>query len=652
MDKKTRNIAGLVAIIAVIALLVAHGSLSTLAVGVSNGVKLLGMQSVAIAYNASGNAAGHGVNTYPGAWWIALATVGGLENINVQTSALAFSPNTSYVCGGACQQDNLQIIGTYNKLYYPLVSQGTPLDMDSIQYFHNGAAQLTFNSCLVSYIPSQTTAYTNTVQLFDGCAVPAVGYVSAQSYLTACANAGGVGLVSGTYDVGCYQLDALPVGYVYQLNAPQVKEGVSVTFNGKTETVSTNNTYNSSQSNMAVYYFNYVPGALNGGLPSQSQAVVLVITNQSLASSLKKSNNTALLEGEVLQSQVSSLNSQISGEFPQAGTLSQAQQDLLAYQTGEYGLFRNNTANGEFKNATLAGPTADPTFAIINDPNFQYATAEVQILIQAASLGLYLGTSTFTITSAQMSNFRSGYTTPLTVTVKNTGNSQGGFTLGVTPNQNTMSVSPSGSAAVSGSLAAGSSSSYQFTIGDNQQNIAANSSVSQSATVTVCNIAGQCVSIPVSFNVLNPCNNNQPFNAGNCTTLTSISTTTICLSGPCTTSTTTIPCNPSLGSCGSSCPAFQQWDTSIVPNQCDYPLWEIIVAALALIAVFYYAIARGKGKGRTAKRTIRLGKNTQYMIFALIVIGILYYIGYLSWLLFAAVILGALYIVVKYIHIL
>jgi type IV secretory pathway VirB2 component (pilin) len=89
-----------------------------------------------------------------------------------------------------------------------------------------------------------------------------------------------------------------------------------------------------------------------------------------------------------------------------------------------------------------------------------------------------------------------------------------------------------------------------------------------------------------------------------------------------------------------------------VPNQCDYPLWEIIVAALALIAVFYYAIARGKGKGRTAKRTIRLGKNTQYMIFALIVIGILYYIGYLSWLLFAAVILGALYIVVKYIHIL
>ena len=87
-------------------------------------MKLLGMQSVAIAYNASGNAAGHGVNTYPGAWWIALATVGGLENINVRTSALAFSPNTSYVCGGACQQDNLQIIGTYNKLYYPLVSQG------------------------------------------------------------------------------------------------------------------------------------------------------------------------------------------------------------------------------------------------------------------------------------------------------------------------------------------------------------------------------------------------------------------------------------------------------------------------------------------------------------------------------------------------
>lgn len=595
MDQRIKGIALIAGILAVTVALafIADSSgisslFSTYPVSTNSGVKLLGMSAVSIATNPIGP----GSHVFSGSWWIATAIVGGLENINVQTSASSFSPNASYVCATTCQQNNLQISGTFNKIYYPVSSDGTPLDSYYITYLGNGQPKtLSFDSCYGGIYPVPTQVESNSPQNFNGCAV---GYGSATiSYANACTNAGGVPLdINSAFDVGCYQLNARPVGYVYSVGTGQVRQGVRVTFNGQSETVSTNNTFNDSLSNMALYYIQYVPGTLNGPIPSPSDssgATVVVITNQSLASAIGRQNNTALLEGTVLQSQVSSLIYNIQQKFPQESSLSQASTDISDFQASEFGLFINNSVNGEFKYAQFSGTQSPsllnnfrsdvPTYLVINDSNYQYAAPEVQLLIQAQSLGLYLGFSTFALQSETLSNFKSGSTSTLSVTVVNNGSATGGFTLGVTPNQQTVSVSPP---QVSGSLNQGQEATYQFTIGDNEQSIPANSNVSRSVTVNLCSLSGQCIKKTVDFNVQNPCPNNQPFNAGTCAGLTTIPAPTTTIPGENTsTSTTTVPCNPNLGTCGPPPPQGLTWWQWLI-------IIAVIASFIAIVAMFAY----------------------------------------------------------------
>jgi hypothetical protein len=529
----------------------------------SQGLKLLGMSSVYIASNFSGTAPYH---FFQGSWWVATAIVGGLENINVNQPGSSFAPNQSYVCNASCQKNNLQIQTTFNKIFYPVTSSGTPIDSYYIAYLGNSnPVQLTFNTCPFG---SSTTVLSNQPQYFSKCDL--VGVESAAlSYTNACTAKGGRPLqVDGTgFDWGCYELVALPVAYVYQMEAGQVHQGVSVTLNGQTETVnSQNNTFNDTLPDMAVYYLSYAPGSLNGALPSPSDGTgtsVLVIANASLASRLNKPNASAILEGGVLQSQVSSLQNNINGKWGGEVSLAQAASDVQSFQLSEQGLFVQNQPNSEFAGAAFAGTQQPslfnnfasyvPTYVVINDSQSHYAAAEVQLLIQAQSLGLYLGSSTFSITSTQLSAFRSGYTSILSVGLQNTGSSQGGFQLTVTPNQGTVSSAPE---EVTGSLNPGQMATEQFTIGDNEQSIAANSNVSRSVTVKLCSLQNQCSSKVVYFSVLNPCQNNVAFNAGTCQAATTVPFPTTSVPGGQNSSTTTVqPCNPLTGQfCPAQCP--------------------------------------------------------------------------------------------------
>lgn len=515
----------------------------------SSGVKLLSMSQVSIAYNPT-NTSGY---SYPGSWWLATALVGGQDNINVNQPASAFNPgNASYVCNETCQNNNLQIATTNNKILYPVSSQGTQVDSYTISFLGNhNPVQLSYQTCIngplfgTSGMPTAMNL-SNLYVNFGGCVNTAAENQSYVNYYTACKNQGGNSLIyySGTGSlfnwggtnyfiqlgstVGCFQLNSNPVAYVYQLSGGQVNQTVSVTLNGQTETVSSSHQINNTLQNMAIYYLNFQPGSLESNLPSSTGAVILDIANSTLANKIGVQQNTALLQGQVLQSQISSNLAQTKSDFQKAVTYSNASYYLNSQTSAEFGLFVNNNPNTQFNGATTVGQqsgvggfTALPTYVEINDPNSMYATAQVQLLIQAKSLGLYLGVAKFNITSSSLPNFRSGSTGTLTLNIKNTGTATGGYTISVSSGSSAVSISPP---SVTGSLNVNQTTSAQFTIGDNEQNIPSNSNISRSLSATVCNTASspQCQTANISFGVGNPCQNNEPFNAGNCQTLTTI----------------------------------------------------------------------------------------------------------------------------------
>jgi len=561
LNKKTGGgILGFVLIAAVIAVLFFSGNLQSFSLAsTGQGITLIGLSNINVLSSYAG---------FAGPWWSATVALGGTQTLNIKSQQLT-NGNSSLICDTNCQQQNAKISETYGYVLYKAKLSGTAISEYTVNALNFNKTYLTYQSCIGQFPGSTASQTTPTGQpvYFGGCS--GGGLSSYQSYYDKCTGAGGLPLiytrVPGFFNyvnaaVACYQVYGVPYAQVYGLNPAQFKYGVQACTSGSgSSCTSINDTMNSNTSNPNLLIYNIGNGFAQSAAPSETTVSLVSFTNSSNTYHIVGGSGTGLT------SEVSSFYNGYS--FSQQYTYYNATTNLNTVNRQIVAALTNSYVNTAFANSSVQLQNGALVGIKLPDPQGIYVRPVVNLLIKAASVGLYLGVSQMNITNIQTYNFKSGFDSTFLVTVKNNGGAQGGFTLTANPGATSTSFTPPSQ---SGTLSPGQTATQSFIINNNAN---VNANTSQQISFTVCpNPQGnlQCQTVKASYTLSPQCNLNINFNAGNCTPLV---TTTV--PGQSSASTTTIPCNPQTGE-GCNIPP---------PPATPSNLWEYIVAAVVIIVV-------------------------------------------------------------------
>jgi len=617
-----------------------------------SGIQLLGMSQVNIISNYNGT---------PGPWFIATAILGGSQQIyssgygqpaQITTSASTLaSANSSYV--GSSQIDTIDFKLLQNDLIYPTTlasgAQVKQYVLETARDAYGNPLYLTFTTC--GGLSGQTITVPTNINYTENCwTLFGIGGAAQaiDNYEQACidlSNAtvtrfplitssplpnGGTlqNLLSQPITLGCFQFSAQNVGSLYETESPIYNSTVEITVNNDKVILNSLNrqTNQTPDGDLIATYINNQPSIQ--AVPVGSFSVVQFYNG-----------SESRVVNYVSPSQLTSIYLGINSYF--AGVKNESYDNALTYirqENGQIaGLFYNQSGlTGQFQNAKVIYNNGAVQDVIVNDSNAQYSRPEVQILVKAQSLGLYLAVSSIKIVSFYVSNFSSGSTGLATLVVQNNGTASGGYTAQLINIPSGVSVS---GGQEQQTIAPGQSATFYWSLSSSTQNL---ENLTQNIGVEVCQTYGnKCVQTFTQFVQGSVCNNNAIY----CNPQTHNQTQPVITPTNGTGGKT--PTNSSSSGGGGSSSSNNSSLAWIL-------LLLVIVGFLAYLLGRKPRAAKPRVAKPTAAGTAPAGKSHtfDYVVLAFIAGLFIYmaYIGFLAAFIILLIILGALYLISKILH--
>ena len=567
---------------------------SLLGANTSASVSLSGYTALSLTHTqiASPNNPG-----FTGKYWLAtLQLNNGAFNLAGSQSSSSFvsSVNNGSLTGSQNNQFAIQVLA--NKLNYPadpnvafinlykLVPTGIVSYTDC-----NGNPQSILGSSFFSStcILGNDKAYVSYVK---GCqALPSAIVVTTQP---------------SVYGYECYQLQNYPYIDVHNLDAPYINETVAATLNNVQLIASSQQgsgvaTHLNASGKVDFQLRLLYPQTTFSTQPTPSQLGTIItyrtgVGNQTTGQSQIINHVDTSAIAAIQQQQLNLINSAINNQEIFLPTLQS--QVALSNQQITAGLNLNTLSpyQGQL--------TVTPTYGVVlNDGAGKYLTPVIQIISSLPYLGLTTVQANCTIQSTTGSTFNASGTGVATITVKNSGGLAGGCIASL--NVTAPFYSPNGQQPWN--LAAGATHTFSFPVGFNAY---INTSKATKGTFQVCDSSTgtKCSTAQINLLAQPNCNGSTGIivNGNNCqplTSVTTLSTTTICQSASCgNPSTTTIqPCDNATGQCvppPSTCPIFSNcWNQGI----------EIAAGIVIVLLVIGYIMLRlfeNRKRGRVNRR--------------------------------------------------